>query len=133
MEQVWHTVYIGMLGGAIMATSVMVYRFIKRKISGLYENNELALKTIYNRYNNQKNRLLVIFLLPYLYIFKSSISILFLDKGYWADFGDEKIWIEPYGTEEILLNPSIHDYLYWVLIIPYIYLIYRLNYKKVNV
>ena len=109
------------IGGAILAVLALIFRALKGRFI-----------EVYHRYNNRTNKLLVIFLLPYLYIIKSLISILFLNNGFWVGLGTEKFWIEPYKTEYILLNPSIHDYLYWILLIPYLMLTFLLNYKKVK-
>lgn len=119
MNEFWHAFYLGSIGGVILAMTVLIYRILKGSFLELY-----------NKYNNRTNKLFVIFLLPYLYIFKSLISILILNNGHWIDSGIERFWVEPYSIEYILLNPSIHDFLYWFLLILYLILVLILNYKK---
>ena len=140
----------GAIGGAILTIAVLIYRFYRRNSDDNelkndeignsefrkkeFQNKEIGNNGIGNRNlinefweKNNNRRIIRIFLFlmfPYLYIFKSAISILFLNNGRYLELGgDKKTWLEPYSVEEILLNPSIHEYVFGILLIPYVIMV----------
>ena len=80
---------------------------------------------VIKRYNSYVNKVLLVLLIPYLYITKSLISIYFLNDGFNGE-------IEPSTPAYIWSNPSLDDYVYWLLVIPYVLFFIFLNRVRIK-
>jgi hypothetical protein len=127
LQNIWSETYLGIIKGGIVVCAVIIFWFFYKKWLKIKERYQVEFKELIIALNTKRNKVLLFLLLPLLYTIKTSIIIYFLNNGHWLDLGDQKFWLKPYTTEEILINPSIHGELWWILLIIYCLFFYFSN------